>query len=71
MNNLNANNIQFTIRQSIAFAKNWAPTAVVWGATGTMALLYTVQPRVIFKHLPIVGDNYLTAKDLQAKPTEE
>ncbi|GAM29440.1 hypothetical protein SAMD00019534_126160 [Acytostelium subglobosum LB1] len=70
---MNAARLQTTIRQSVTFARNWAPTAAMWGATATGALLFAIQPSFLFKHLPIIGDRYLTAKDIQAakKKAEE
>eukprot|EP01133_Synstelium_polycarpum_P018021 gene18021-21511_t len=66
MNAFQINKLQFTVKQSVAFAKLWAPTAAMWGAVAGSALLYAVQPRFLFRHLPIIGDNYLTQKDKEA-----
>ncbi|KAF2070901.1 hypothetical protein CYY_007785 [Polysphondylium violaceum] len=53
------------IKRSLSFAANWSTTATLWGVTAGVGALYAIQPRFIFKHLPLIGHNYLTAKDIE------
>ncbi|EGC34524.1 hypothetical protein DICPUDRAFT_34890 [Dictyostelium purpureum] len=59
------------IKRTTKFGIHWSPVASRWGVVGVVAALYAVQPRILFKHLPIIGDNYLTQKDLDKMKQEQ
>ncbi|KAK5581465.1 hypothetical protein RB653_001498 [Dictyostelium firmibasis] len=52
------------VKTSTKFGIVWGPKLAPWGITLGLGALYFIQPRFLFKHLPIIGDNYLTQKDL-------
>ncbi|KYR01756.1 hypothetical protein DLAC_01766 [Tieghemostelium lacteum] len=58
-------------KRTLSFGSNWAPTAMIWGTTGVLGALYAIQPRFLFKHLPLIGHNYLTAKDIEQMKAKE
>ncbi|EGG17389.1 hypothetical protein DFA_08384 [Cavenderia fasciculata] len=71
MNPLIQLKLNTTIKQAVHFGKTWGVTLSFWGATASLGLLYVVQPRIIFKHLPLIGDQYLTAKDIEQQKKQQ
>eukprot|EP01132_Coremiostelium_polycephalum_P003843 gene3843-4787_t len=58
-------------KRFLSWSIHWAPTFALWGVTGTLGLIYAVQPKPLFKHLPLIGHNYRTQKEIDEQALKE